>query len=766
MTKCVLTKKSLSEEGEKHLDFRLAVKESKQRGAGRSIYTVPFYRQVWALMKRQFILKLQDRMARFLSWLRTIVIAIVLSTLYLNLPETTESAFGKGGLLFISLLFNAIAALSELPATVLGRGIVNKHKAYAFHRPSALWIGQILVDQIFALPEILAFCLILYFTTNLYRTAGAFFVFFLMLFSGNIAMILFYRTIGCLSPDFDYAAKFAVILTTLFITTSGYIIQYDSEHVWLRWIYYVNVLGLAFSSMMENEFGRIRMTCSQENLIPFGPKYTDINHQICTLPGSKPGTNIVEGLSYIEQNFSYLPDQLWRNFGLILVIIFSFLILNVILGEFVTYGARNDATRVYRKPNAERLALNQKLLEKKNERRNSKKYQNADLKLISRSILTWERLCYDVPISGGTKRLLNDLYGYVRPGELTALMGASGAGKTTLLDVLAARKNVGVIRGDVLVDGRTPGKQFQRSTSYAEQLDLHEPTQSIREALRFSADLRQPYETPQEEKYAYVEELISLLELEDLADLIIAGLSVEQRKRTTIGVELAAKPELLLFLDEPTSGLDNQSAFNMIRLLKKFTAAGQAILCTIHQPNMALFESFDRLLLLESGGRCVYFGEIGKDTTTVRTYFERHGAVARHSDNIAEFILEAIGAGNSTRIGKRDWARYLGREPRGSKCQKYDFSDEGRAYLILESGKSRITERICFSFSASAQGSLLSDSHGLLAISQLSLHAVLQPHSDRSNRGLYILAIGSLSVFVTREAFCRVSGNDAPHFDS
>ena len=57
-----------------------------------------------------------------------------------------------------------------------------------------------------------------------------------------------------------------------------------------------------------------------------------------------------------------------------------------------------------------------------------------------------------------------------------------------------------------------------------------------------------------------------------------AGLTVEQRKRLTIGVELAAKPTILLFLDEPTSGLDGQSAFNVVRFLKRLTAAGQAVL--------------------------------------------------------------------------------------------------------------------------------------------------------------------------------------------
>jgi ABC-type multidrug transport system ATPase subunit len=282
------------------------------------------------------------------------------------------------------------------------------------------------------------------------------------------------------------------------------------------------------------------------------------------------------------------------------------------------------------------------------------------LTIKSESILTWEGLNYDVPTPAGERRLLDNVFGYVRPGQLTALMGASGAGKTTLLDVLAARKNIGVISGDVLVDGVNPGKQFQRSTSYAEQLDLHDPSQTVREALRFSADLRQPFETPREEKYAYVEEIIGLLEMETIADCIIGtpefGLAVEQRKRVTIGVELAAKPELLLFLDEPTSGLDSQSAFNIVRFLKKLAAAGQAILCTIHQPNAALFENFDRLLLLQRGGRTVYFGDIGQDAYILRDYLKRHGAVAAPTDNVAEFMLEAIGAGSSPRIGNRDWS--------------------------------------------------------------------------------------------------------------
>lgn len=653
----------LKQETKQYEDFKVAVRESKRSGAKRSVYAVGFHQQVWALMKRQFVLKMQDRLALILGWIRSIVVAIVIGTLFLNLGETSASAFSKGGLMFVSLLFNAFQAFSELGGVMTGRAVVNKHKAYAFHRPSALWIAQIIVDQAFAASQILVFSIIVYFMTNLHRSAGAFFTFYLMILSGNIAMTLFFRILGCISPDFDSAIKFAVVIITFFVTTSGYLIQYQSEKVWLRWIYWINALGLAFSAMMANEFGRSTLTCTDSQLVPSGDGYGDINHQVCTLAGSQPGTNQVSGSDYIIQGFSYDPQDLWRNWGIIMVLIVSFLFFNVLFGELINFGMAGNSFRIYSKPNAERKALNEALLKKFEERRKNNTVGDdavGDMKIESKSVLTWENLDYDVPVPGGTRRLLNSVYGYVKPGQLTALMGASGAGKTTLLDVLAGRKNIGVIHGDILVDGIKPGKEFQRSTSYAEQLDTHDPSQTVREALRFSADLRQPITTPREEKYAYVEEVIALLEMESIADAIIgfpeAGLTVEQRKRVTIGVELAAKPQLLLFLDEPTSGLDSQSAYNIVRFLQKLARAGQAILCTIHQPNAALFENFDRLLLLKSGGRCVYFGDIGKDAHVLRDYLKRHGAVAGDTDNVAEFMLEAIGAGSSPRIGNRDWA--------------------------------------------------------------------------------------------------------------
>lgn len=131
--------------------------------------------------------------------------------------------------------------------------------------------------------------------------------------------------------------------------------------------------------------------------------------------------------------------------------------------------------------------------------------------------------------------------------------------------------------------------------------------------MEFSALLRQPANTPKKEKLAYVDEVIRLLDMEEYADAVVGvlgeGLNVEQRKRLTIGVELAAKPPILLFVDEPTSGLDSQTSWAVLDLLEKLSKAGQSILCTIHQPSAILFQRFDRLLFLSKSGRTVYFGK-------------------------------------------------------------------------------------------------------------------------------------------------------------
>lgn len=204
----------------------------------------------------------------------------------------------------------------------------------------------------------------------------------------------------------------------------------------------------------------------------------------------------------------------------------------------------------------------------------------------------------------------------------------------------------------MLVDGRPRDESFQRKTGYVQQQDLHLETSTVREALTFSALLRQPPKFSKKEKLAYVDTVIDLLNMQGYSEAVIGcpgeGLNVEQRKRLTIGVELAARPQLLLFLDEPTSGLDSQTSWSICDLMEKLTKNGQAILCTIHQPSAILFQRFDRLLLL-SKGRTIYFGSIGKNSNMMN-YFTRNGAPPLPTGaNPAEHMLGIIGAAPGAR---------------------------------------------------------------------------------------------------------------------
>lgn len=98
-------------------------------------------------------------------------------------------------------------------------------------------------------------------------------------------------------------------------------------------------------------------------------------------------------------------------------------------------------------------------------------------------------------------------------------------------------------------------------------------------------------------------------------------MSFEQRKRISIGIELAANPSIL-FLDEPTTGLDSRAAQIIIRNIRSIAASGRTIVCTIHQPSTPIFFSFDRLLLLQRGGKIVYFGDLGENCNKLIDYLE------------------------------------------------------------------------------------------------------------------------------------------------
>lgn len=106
--------------------------------------------------------------------------------------------------------------------------------------------------------------------------------------------------------------------------------------------------------------------------------------------------------------------------------------------------------------------------------------------LEAKGVFIWKDVCFTIPYEGGKRMLLDNVSGYCIPGTMTALMGESGAGKTTLLNTLAQR-NVGIITGDMLVNGRPIDASFERRTGYVQQQDIHIAELTVRESLQFSA---------------------------------------------------------------------------------------------------------------------------------------------------------------------------------------------------------------------------------------------------------------------------------------
>ncbi|GKD30533.1 ABC transporter G family member 35-like protein [Tanacetum coccineum] len=208
-------------------------------------------------------------------------------------------------------------------------------------------------------------------------------------------------------------------------------------------------------------------------------------------------------------------------------------------------------------------------------------------------------------------QLLREVTATFRPGVLTALMGISGAGKTTLMDVLAGRKTSGYVEGDIRISGFLKKQEtFARISGYCEQTDIHSPNITVHESLIYSAFLCLPKEVTDEEKMIFVREVMELVELDNLKDGIaglpeVSGLSTEQRKRLTIAVELAANPSII-FIDEPTLGLDARAAAIVMRAVRNTVDTGRTVVCTIHQPCIDIFESFDELLRMKRGGQEIH----------------------------------------------------------------------------------------------------------------------------------------------------------------
>ncbi|RSL75903.1 hypothetical protein CEP51_010451 [Fusarium floridanum] len=552
-----------------------AERSSSQRE--KSPYTITYLGQIRLCLWRSWKRLVADPQYTVSQLIFNLVMGFVLGSMFYDLAPDTSSFYYRGGLIFFAMLFNALASELEVLTLYAQRPVVEKHNHYALYHQSAEAIASYIMELPYKTLNTIVFNPILYFLAQLRQEAGAVFFFILVGYLVLLAMSGVYRTIACLTRTSHQAMVPSTILTLGLMLYSGFVLPVESMRGWARWINYINPLAYAFEALMVNELHGREFPCAQ--VIPSGPGYETLkaSQSVCAVVGAVPGSTVVDGGAFIEGTYKYYNAHKWRNVGILFGYVLFFCFTYVVSAEYSRPAPSRGEVLVFRRSKSSPAAQKhrkdvehqftgqQPMAESSIE---SSGQEVAEPKhsvpsLCGKSVFHWEDVCYDISIKGKNRRILDHVDGWVQPGVTTVLMGASGAGKTTLLDSLAGRVSTGVLSGHTLVNGQETDRSFPHQIGYVQQQDLHLNTMTVREALEFSALLRQSEEIPSSEKLAYVDEVVSILDMAEYVDAIIGvpgeGLNVEQRKRLTIGIELAARPQLLIFFDEPTSGLDSQT---------------------------------------------------------------------------------------------------------------------------------------------------------------------------------------------------------------
>ena len=196
-------------------------------------------------------------------------------------------------------------------------------------------------------------------------------------------------------------------------------------------------------------------------------------------------------------------------------------------------------------------------------------------------------------------------------GELVCVMGASGSGKSTLMRVLGGQLQP--TRGEVLLNGQSLYNNLdtlKRYVTYIPQDDAFDDHLTIEENLQFAAAIRSPH-LSRRDRARRIEGKLIELGLSERRDSIVGSpvkktLSGGERKRLNIGLDMIGSADVFLF-DEPTSGLSSKDSEHVIEIIRSM-AHNKIVLVTIHQPSSKLFQMFHKAMLLDKGGRLVFYG--------------------------------------------------------------------------------------------------------------------------------------------------------------
>jgi len=230
----------------------------------------------------------------------------------------------------------------------------------------------------------------------------------------------------------------------------------------------------------------------------------------------------------------------------------------------------------------------------------------------------------------------------VQRGEMVCVMGASGAGKSTLLRTIAGR--FPPVQGEVLFNGRSLISNYdalRKYVAYVPQSDAFDEHLTIEENLDFAAGLRSPHLSRRERARRIDGKLVELGLNERRSNIVGSPhqktLSGGERKRLNIGLDMIGLADVYLF-DEPTSGLSSKDSEHVVDVIRGMSH-NKIVLVTIHQPSSKIFQMFHKALLLDKGGKLVFFGT----PSEMLTYF----AEAEHQQQFGTPLGTCAACGSS-----------------------------------------------------------------------------------------------------------------------